>query len=259
MEVLTITSESHATKFVQTFGELFNNNVLTDVTLVCDDQVRIDAHKIVLSAGSLFFREMFVKNPQTHPLLYLRGLKEEELLSLLQFLYLGETLLSKDRVPQFLSAAKEFKISGLEEQEITETENTEDQTEEKQNLKLKKPEPSQKKEEKASALLSVSTKVSQMKTGGEKYQCDICNFHAQSKSKLAEHKVAVHAVSCSHCNTKFQSEAAMVKHRRAKHEPQPAPRGEKVPEPKLACHQCRFVSNRMDLLREHVMSTHVNK
>ena len=144
MEVLTITAESHATKFVQKFGELFNNNVLTDVTLVCDDQVRIDAHKIVLSAGSLFFREMFVKNPQTHPLLYLRGLKEEELLSILQFLYLGETLLSKDRVPQFLSAAKEFKISGLEEQEITETENTEDQTEEQQNLKLKKTEPSQK-------------------------------------------------------------------------------------------------------------------
>ena len=127
-----------------------------------------------------------------------------------------------------------------------------------------KTEPSQKKAERtlkaASAPLSVSTKDVQRKAGGgENYQCDICNFHAQTKSKLAEHKVAVHAVSCSHCNTKFQSEAAMVKHRRAKHEPQPAPRGEKVPEPKLACHQCRFVSNRMDLLREHVTSTHASK
>ena len=296
MEVLTITSESHDSQFIQTFGEFFKENVLTDVTLVCDDQVRIDAHKIVLSAGSHFFREMFVNNPHSHPLLYLRGLKEQELLSILQFLYVGETSLNKDSVPQFLSVAKEFEISGLE----TETENSEpevDQAEEESNLKMTTPKPSQQKADStfkdakedstvprnkkkplyfcdkcqytapgSSDLKRHKTKCSVASTtkdlqkiGGENYPCEACDFRAQSKSKLAEHKVAVHAVSCSHCHTKFQSEAAMVKHRRAKHEAQPtppAPTAMKVPEQKLACHQCRFVSSRMDLLREHVINTH---
>ena len=300
MEVLSICSDSHGTQLIQKFGEFFKENVLTDVTLVCDDQVRIGAHKIVLSAGSHFFREMFVNNPSSHPLLYLRGLRESELLSMLQFLYLGETSLNKDSVPQFLSVAKEFEISGLEEQEVTETENDEpeaNQTEEEQNLKVTTPEPSQKKADTTSKIAEKDSTVSRTKknplyfcdkchheapgslelkrhqttcvgvvaspsmtkdlqrkkTGGENYLCDFCNFPAQSKSKLAEHKVAVHAVSCSHCSTKFQSEAAMVKHRRAKHE---APPALKVPEQKLACHQCRFVSSRMDLLREHVINTH---
>ena len=275
MEVLSITSERHATEFIETFGELFKRNILTDVTLVCDDQVRIDAHKIVLSAGSLFFREMFVKNPHSHPLLYLRGLKEQEVLSILQFLYLGETSLNKDSVPKFLSVAKEFEISGLET-ENKEPEAELDQTEEEPNLKMTTPKPSQ---QKADTILKVteeeltvsrnktnctvasssSTKDLQRKAEGENYQCEFCNFRAQSKSKLAEHKVAVHAVTCSHCHTKFQSEAAMVKHRRAKHEAPATPKAAtalKVPEQKLACHRCRFVSSRMDLLREHVVNTH---
>ena len=291
MEVLSITSESHGAQFIQTCGELFNENILTDVTLVCDGQLRIGAHKIVLSAGSHFFREMFVNNPHSHPLLYLRGLKEPELLSMLQFLYLGETSMNKDRVPQFLSVAKEFEISGLEEQEVTEPENDEpetNQTEEKQNLNVTTPEPSKnksgttsrikentlyycdkchyeapgslelKKHQTTCVLASppITKDLQLKKTGGENYQCDFCDFSAQSKSKLAQHKVAAHAVSCSHCSTKFQSEAAMVKHRRAKHEAPPTPTGLKVPEQKLACHQCRFVSSRMDLLREHVINTH---
>ena len=296
MEVLSLTSETHATQFIQTFGELFKDNVLTDVTLVCDDQVRVDAHKIVLSAGSHFFREMFVNNPHSHPLLYLRGLKEPELLSILQFLYLGETSLNKDSVPQFLSVARELEISGLEKQETGAVKTNEPEAEtieEEQKIKIKTPEPSQKQADTTLVAVKDSTVVSRKKKpsyscdkckyeapsslelkrhqttcvvpspsvtkelprkpGVQNYPCDCCNFQAQSKYKLAEHKVAVHAVSCSQCNTKFQSEAAMLKHRRAKHED---PTALKVPEQKLACHQCRFVSSRMDLLREHVINTH---
>ena len=50
MEVLSISSENHSNQIIQTFGELFKDNALTDVTLVCDNKIRIEAHKLILSA-----------------------------------------------------------------------------------------------------------------------------------------------------------------------------------------------------------------
>ena len=42
--------------------ETFNNKSFTDVTLVCNDDKHIDAHRIILSAQSLFFNKIFKVN-----------------------------------------------------------------------------------------------------------------------------------------------------------------------------------------------------
>ena len=49
-----------------------------DLTLACDDS-QIDAHKVILSACSPFFRTVLKRNPHQHPLLYLKGVKFKEL------------------------------------------------------------------------------------------------------------------------------------------------------------------------------------
>ena len=56
-----------------TFAALFEDNELTDVTLVCKDSEEVKAHKIILSCGSGFFKDLFRRHPQQQqPLVYLR-------------------------------------------------------------------------------------------------------------------------------------------------------------------------------------------
>ena len=51
------------------FQELRNDKDFFDVTLACDDN-QLQAHKVILSACSPFFRSVLKKNPHQHPLLY---------------------------------------------------------------------------------------------------------------------------------------------------------------------------------------------
>ena len=51
----------------------------SDVTLVSDGLQVYKVHKIVLSAISPVFKELLVGNPHEHPLIYLNGVKDQEL------------------------------------------------------------------------------------------------------------------------------------------------------------------------------------
>ena len=65
---------------------------LSDVTLVCGDGKKIEAHRIILASASPFFKGMFrrvTKISHTHPLIYISGLKSCELEQVLHFMYLG--------------------------------------------------------------------------------------------------------------------------------------------------------------------------
>ena len=54
------------------FQDLKEEKDFFDVTLACDAE-QIEAHKVVLSACSPFFRNILRKNPHQHPLIYLKG------------------------------------------------------------------------------------------------------------------------------------------------------------------------------------------
>jgi hypothetical protein len=56
------------------FRELREDKDVFDVTLACDDD-QIQAHKVILSACSPFFRSILKGNRHEHPLLYLKGVK----------------------------------------------------------------------------------------------------------------------------------------------------------------------------------------
>ena len=115
MKGLVLTSDEHSGQLVKVCSELFRNNVLTDVTLICDDKVKLYAHKIVLCAGSSFFSDFFVTNSHDKPMLYLKGIKQQYLLPVLQFIYNGETTISEVDLNIVLEVAKELEIQGLEE------------------------------------------------------------------------------------------------------------------------------------------------
>ena len=69
------------------FGVLRNDKDFSDVTLACEDGTQIETHKMVLILSSPFFMEILTKNKHTHPLVYMRKVKSENMLAILDFLY----------------------------------------------------------------------------------------------------------------------------------------------------------------------------
>ena len=104
---------------VDTFKELLSDQDFTDVTLACDDDKHLKAHKAILSSCSPFFKKILKKNPHQHPLVYLKGVDYSSLQSIIQFIYLGQTEVGQEDLEPFLAAAKDLEIRGLNETRST--------------------------------------------------------------------------------------------------------------------------------------------
>ena len=70
--------------------ELFLTKHFADVTIVCDDGVKILAHRLVLSAGSDIFHQILKESFEKHSYIHLPGIKNHVVTFILQFLYLGK-------------------------------------------------------------------------------------------------------------------------------------------------------------------------
>merc|ERR1712168_955290 len=94
------------------FRELREDKDFFDVTLACDDD-QIQAHKVILSACSPFFRTILRRNRHEHPLLFLKGVEYLDLVSVLNFMYHGEVNVAQEELNSFLAVAEELKVKGL--------------------------------------------------------------------------------------------------------------------------------------------------
>ena len=94
--------------------ERFRNDLdFADVTLASDDGKQFETHKMILASSSPFFMEVLRKNKHPHPLIYMRGVKAEELLAMLDFLYFGEASVNQESLEVFLGLAEELELKGL--------------------------------------------------------------------------------------------------------------------------------------------------
>ena len=94
------------------FQELRTDKDFFDVSLVCEDE-QIQAHKVILSACSTFFRNILRQNPHQHPLIYLKGVTFTDLQSVLNFMYHGEVNIAQEELNSFLSVAEDLRVKGL--------------------------------------------------------------------------------------------------------------------------------------------------
>jgi len=96
------------------FKKLREEQDFFDVTLACDDGYQIEAHKMILSAGSPFFSEIFRKNKHPTPFIYLKGINRFNLEHVVDFLYNGEAYVAQDELSNFLETAQELQVKGLQ-------------------------------------------------------------------------------------------------------------------------------------------------
>ena len=95
-----------------TFRHIWNDQNFTDTTLVTGDNQQIQAHKVILSSCSLFFRNILLKNPHQNPLLYLKDIRHKELKMVLQFIYMGQCELGQEELEPFLATGKDLVVIG---------------------------------------------------------------------------------------------------------------------------------------------------
>jgi len=112
-----------------------------DVTLACDDD-QLQAHKVILSACSPFFRNILKRNPHQHPLLYLKGVKYSDLQSVLNFMYHGEVNVAQDELNSFLAVAEELRVKGLTQNNGSQSANTKSSSSSSHHQAPKSPTPS---------------------------------------------------------------------------------------------------------------------
>merc|ERR1712128_85691 len=104
------------------FREIREEKDFFDCTLSCGSR-QIQAHKLILSACSPFFRSILRQNPHQQPLLYLKGVHFTDLQSVLNFMYHGEVNVAQEELNSFLAVAEDLQVKGL-------TQNTSNKTSE---------------------------------------------------------------------------------------------------------------------------------
>jgi len=103
-----------------TVKDLRNENDFLDVSIACEDEV-IDAHKVILSAASPFFKNILKKNKHAHPFIYLNGVKFKDMKNLIDFMYNGEATVSHEDLDKFMAVANDLKVKGLTRSDFSES------------------------------------------------------------------------------------------------------------------------------------------
>ncbi|XP_012226227.1 protein bric-a-brac 2-like isoform X3 [Linepithema humile] len=94
------------------FDTLRTDQDLVDVTLSCEGK-KIRAHKMLLSACSTYFRDLFKENPCQHPVVIFRNVKFDDLAALVDFMYQGEVNVVQEQLASFLTTAELLAVQGL--------------------------------------------------------------------------------------------------------------------------------------------------
>ena len=247
---------SHVETFLK---DLFSSTHFTDVTLVSEDMKKVKAHRNVLSACSPVFKELLLLDETNNQsIIFLKGVKYQELEAILQFIYLGQATFHEERVSHFLEAASILEIKDLSKIHS-------EQKNFSSSIVHPKPtdlESSYEVKYQTMDFFGNQPENHQIQTVMESYetlQCDYCELKYQTKSGLSSHLKAVHNIlqssnpsveihKCEQCEFQTHSTQSLRRHVMAKHE--------KI---KHSCHQCNNEYSYPGDLKRHILSAHEGK
>ena len=199
-----------------------------DVTLVGQDQTKVFAHRLVLSACSDFFKNIFYSNTHSHPMLYLDGVDSAEINLMLDYIYQGEIQIQQEHLDRFLDVAKKFKLEGLMgfDEDTSKTENVNhdeavlDFIKELNSTQTPKERALKVLQDPSEMIDASNTDVNKMyqelivKEHGV-YMCKVCEKSMGHKANMERH-VETHmtglSYDCKHCGETFRSRKILNNH-----------------------------------------------
>lgn len=102
----------HNSQLITVFHQLCQDNQFTDVTLATETE-SFQAHKLILSACSPYFKKLFTQNPCKHPVVFLKDIPESHMKLLLEYMYRGSISVKHHELQEILNTASSLKIRGL--------------------------------------------------------------------------------------------------------------------------------------------------
>ncbi|GLV35547.1 bric a brac 2 [Carabus blaptoides fortunei] len=103
---------NHTNNIVQVFTEQFTSETMVDVTLSCEGHF-IKAHKMILSACSPYFQDLFRMHNATHPVVIINGMKYTDVKQVIDFMYRGEVKVLEAELDSLLAVAESLQVKGL--------------------------------------------------------------------------------------------------------------------------------------------------
>ena len=250
-EKYNLTWHTYSDHLKQMLQSLMNDKDSQDVTLVCDDRVKIKAHRIVLKACSPVFETIFDSDSSNNTI-YLRGIQHQEMQSLIQFMYLGEATFYQDRMNEFLRVAKDLEVKELnkdvDEVDVEASEQINDQSERHEGLLQEddviptRPLPSVAVVDQNKPSLPVVTDDPASK------QCPDCGKEFSIRHAMLRHHRSAHQgvrYPCSQCDFKAAFSSDLKKHVESAHE------GVKYP-----CNHCQYQATQRINLNRHIKNKH---
>lgn len=105
---------NYTSHITNAFDSLRSKEDFCDVTLSCEGR-KIRAHKVLLSACSTYFKEIFKENPCQHPVIIFKNVKYDDLFAIVVYMYQGEVNIEQEALPSFLQTAEMLTVQGLTE------------------------------------------------------------------------------------------------------------------------------------------------
>lgn len=112
MEQFSLRWNNFHSNLTSGFHDLLQAADMVDVTLAVEGQF-LQAHKIVLSICSPYFKQLFKVNPCKHPIVILKDVAHENMKDILEFMYLGEVNVLRENLTSFLRTAELLQVKGL--------------------------------------------------------------------------------------------------------------------------------------------------
>ena len=107
---LKVSGDGETKDYIQSeFRRLYTDTESTNVTLVCDDSMSVQAHGLVLSACSPVFRDV-LENTSSE-IVYIEGVDIEDLKTILQLIYLGKVIICRFQIPKNIENINKQKIN----------------------------------------------------------------------------------------------------------------------------------------------------
>ena len=225
------------------FVQLRQVTRLSDVTLVGNDHHQVSAHKLVLSASSDIFKEIFQINGSSNLVLYLDSVDSTEINLILDYIYLGEVMVSQEQLERFLKAANKFKLNGVEltdkEYTVPDDVSTKLQGNEEDKLKNEPNQydtdsyaeieegPSSKKFSETKLSLSTNQLINSAKHDVENkflelivkedntFRCTVCNKCVKHRNGMRRHlesHLSGLSFECHFCGKSFRSSTSLFRH-----------------------------------------------
>jgi hypothetical protein len=244
--------------------DLFTKTSSCDVTLVSDDQIHFKAHKFVLTACSPTLKHLLLNNPHSHPLIYLKGVEQQELELILQFMYCGEAAIYENRIDIFLDNAKDLQIKQLTDSLVRRDTFVQEKHTKKDKIveyngiphcyiTAKHDDAEQKLNETRSinSMIDESLDLEMPAYNPDekvKYACNWCEYQATTLRNLNRHKRAVHVgirLSCNQCEYQTRVLVTLKRHKQSQHEGV-----------RYLCNQCDYQAKDPGCLTRHRKSKH---